>query len=75
MTDHIKNLQHERLVHLLVTLAVGLGALISFCFAALAKNTSLYVVTALLLLLFVPYIFHYYKLENTLQKLYKTKRK
>ena len=62
--------QHERLVHLLVTLAFALMELLS-ALAALVTGQPLAAVLALLLLvLLAPYIVHYYFLENETQKLY-----
>ena len=62
--------QHERLVHLLVTLAFALMELASAVAAVLAPQPILGVLALLLLVLLVPYIVHYYFLENETQKLY-----
>ncbi|HAM14860.1 MAG TPA: hypothetical protein DCP91_03150 [Eggerthellaceae bacterium] len=66
--------QHERLIHLLVTLAFALMELASAIAAMLAPAGSVQVLAAalavLLLVLLVPYIVHYYFLENETQKLY-----
>ena len=71
----IKNQQHERLVHLLVTLTVGLAGLIS-CFAFMAfPKIPLIVLCLILLPLFLAYIIHYRKLENHTQDCYKTLEK
>jgi len=62
--------QHERLIHLLVTL---LFAALTFASLALFLITYFWPVIALFVLflvLLVPYIFHYYHLENGVQKLY-----
>jgi len=66
----IKFLQHERLIHLLVTLAFGIKFLIAISFTLVTKSMILFVVDIILLSLLVPYIFHYFKLENGVQKLY-----
>jgi uncharacterized membrane protein len=66
----IKFLQHERLIHLLVTLAFGIKFVIAILFTLVTKSMILFVVDILLLSLLVPYIFHYFKLENGVQKLY-----
>jgi hypothetical protein len=64
------HLQIERLIHLLVTLTVGLAALIS-CLATMAyPMVPLYVLDAILMILFLAYILHYRKLENTAQSWY-----
>ena len=63
--------QHERLIHLLVTLAFALMELLSAIATILVPQQ---LVTLALLLLFlvllVPYIVHYYHLENGTQELY-----
>lgn len=62
--------QHERLVHLLVTLAFALMELASALVALCTQN----LVSALLMLMFLvllaPYLVHYYYLENETQRLY-----
>jgi len=63
--------QHERLIHLLVTLTFGLGFLMMMGVTVLTLNYILILVDLLLLTLLIPYIFHYFKLENGVQKLYK----
>jgi len=63
-------LQAERFVHLFVTLAFGLFFMIGFI--GYLSHASL-VYTALLVLmlvLLVPYIFHYFLLENAVQRWY-----
>jgi cell division protein FtsW (lipid II flippase) len=63
-------LQHERLVHLLVTLFFGLCTLLTLLFLVLHPQVPVGVLLALLLLLLVPYVVHYYKLENGVQRWY-----
>ena len=64
-------MQHERLIHLLVTLFFALFALIIFAVALLnSENILLWCEFILLVVLLVPYIFHYRLLENGVQKLY-----
>lgn len=62
--------QHERLVHLLVTLAFALmdlgAALVTICTARLEAVALM----LMFLVLLVPYVVHYYHLENETQKLY-----
>ena len=62
--------QHERLVHLLVTLAFAIMELGSAVAAMLAPSPLSAALMLLLLVLLVPYIVHYYFLENETQKLY-----
>ena len=56
--------QHERLVHLLVTLAFALMTLGSAVAAIVAPQIPTVALMMLLLVLLVPYIVHYYILEN-----------
>jgi len=62
--------QHERLIHLLVTLAISLFLLLVFGFLLVRPG----VLTAGLAILFFAletgYIIHYFKLENCIQRLY-----
>lgn len=59
--------QHERLIHLLVTLAFAVMTILSL----LMTVQELYFLPLfmLFLVLEVPYVFHYYRLENGVQKL------
>ena len=63
-------LQHERLVHLLVTLFFGLCTLVTLLFLVLHPQVPVGLLLVLLLLLLVPYVVHYYKLENGVQRWY-----
>ena len=62
--------QHERLIHLIVTMLFALMTILVFLLAV--TNFSLWTGVLLLLLLglLVPYIKHYWLLENGTQKLY-----
>lgn len=62
--------QHERLVHLIVTVTFAILTLISIVAALMVCNPALYVLTLLLVVLLIPYIMHYYTLENEVQKMY-----
>ena len=63
-------MQHERLIHLLVTLFFGLCTLLVLLFVVLHPRVPMGVLLLLLLALLVPYVAHYYKLENGLQRWY-----
>ena len=63
-------IQHERLIHLLVTLAVAILFMVSMMFSLVYQFVFLFLVDFLLLVLLIPYIFHYFKLENGVQKMY-----
>ncbi len=60
--------QHERLVHLIVTMSFGVFFLISMLL--IKVNWSFLFLSALFLSLLIPYIAHYYFLENSVQQLY-----
>lgn len=73
LKDHliqIKLFQHERLIHLIVTVFVGTMAILFLLFGLFLNNILLFLLFALTFLLFIPYILHYYFLENGVQKLY-----
>ena len=65
--------QHERLIHLMVTLFCALFLLLSI--GAIFLFPSEFLISALLLTaiffgLTIGYVFHYYFLENSVQKMY-----
>lgn len=64
-------MQHERLIHLLVTILFAL--LLFMCLIAffVSGNMGMLAAAVLMLALLVPYIAHYYFLENGVQKLYR----
>ena len=67
--------QHERLIHLIVTVLFAVLEIMSILgtviLSALEKgNIALALMTVLLLVLLIPYIRHYYILENEVQKMY-----
>ena len=62
--------QHERLVHLLVTLAFAVMTVISVSVVVISGYFPFLAVTFVLLILLIPYISHYYLLENEVQKMY-----
>lgn len=65
-----KYFQHERLIHLLVTL--GFALIIMYAFFLFINQTNPFYGVLLLILLFleIAYIVHYYHLENGVQKLW-----
>ena len=62
--------QHERLVHLIVTVLFGLATVITVPAYLMLQELSLLVLGGLFLVLLVPYIVHYFHLENGVQQLY-----
>ena len=61
--------QHERLIHLIVTMSFAIFFLLSLILVSI--NVYFLALSVLLLVLLVPYIAHYYFLENSTQELYK----
>ena len=66
----IEYLQHERLVHLLVTFSVALMVMGIAITSFFVEEILISFILGLLILLLIPYIGHYYKLENTVQTWY-----
>lgn len=63
--------QHERLIHLIVTGIFAIMTLIIFLYALTYTSLMIIILTGLFLILLVPYIRHYYILENGVQYMYK----
>ena len=68
--NKLTNLQHERLIHLLVTLFFGLIFVMTMELAIVFENEVLGIIGLGLSGLLVPYVWHYFKLENGVQKRY-----
>jgi protein-S-isoprenylcysteine O-methyltransferase Ste14 len=66
----IQWMQHERLIHLIVMLFVCLFFLLSLAFAVIRFSLPSIALTAIFFVLSVAYIFHYYRLENSVQRWY-----
>ena len=72
----IAEFQHERLIHLIITLFFGLFTLMQFAMIFFIQD-NYYIFWAVLLMAFIffvllfAYICHYYFLENSVQKMYK----
>ncbi len=71
----IKRIQHERLIHLLVTIFVGVVMALSILTTVITEKMLLVYLDVPLLILFTAYIFHYRFLENTTQKWYELEDK
>jgi hypothetical protein len=67
----IKFYQHERLVHFLVTIFVGISCILFLMSFVAFEMIGFGILFFITLFLFIPYIFHYYTLENGVQRLYK----
>lgn len=70
ITIKIGFFQHERLIHLIVTLAFALFEAMAFAGAMVSGMAAVYILAAAVLALLIPYIIHYYFLENGTQRLY-----
>lgn len=72
INDHLIKIsffQHERFIHLCVTLFYALFSLLSL--ALITIHPIFIIISALLFGFLIPYIFHYFYLENGVQYLYK----
>ena len=63
-------MQHERMIHLIVTMFVGLFMVLTILFVTLHPTVPLGVLALVLLGLFSAYIVHYFRLENGVQRWY-----
>lgn len=66
----IQFFQHERLIHLIVTVLFALMTIMTLVGMVISFHPSLIALLVALLILLVPYISHYYLLENGVQKMY-----
>lgn len=62
--------QHERLVHLIVTVTFAILTMLALAIYCIAEYMPMLALIVLLLVLLIPYIGHYYTLENEVQKMY-----
>ncbi len=69
--ERVEYLQHERLIHLLVTLAFAVFLMLALIIMVIKPGLWVLLITVLILILLIPYIFHYFYLENTVQNWYK----
>ncbi len=73
MEEHLKQIeffQHERLIHLMVTLTFALLAILSLILAYVSTQIATFALFFVILILLIPYIKHYYLMENETQKMY-----
>ncbi|MBR4112981.1 MAG: hypothetical protein IKK53_08130 [Ruminiclostridium sp.] len=71
LLTRIKFYQHERLIHLIVTMTFAIMTVISFFMLVTEGTAAAVLLSVLFLCLTVPYVMHYYFLENSVQALYK----
>ncbi len=63
--------QHERFIHLIVTMTFAIAAIMTLMGICITGYLPLTALMLLLLILLIPYIRHYYILENGTQTLYR----
>ena len=68
--EQIAFFQHERLIHLIVTALVAVLMVMCISIAIIAGQPSMFLLALPLFVLLVPYLGHYYLLENEVQKMY-----
>ena len=72
--EHLTQLgffQHERLVHLIVTVLFALLEVLSIIIVLVSGEVFSVILPIAVLILLIPYIRHYYILENEVQKMYR----
>lgn len=73
MQNHMIQIEffmHERLIHLIVTVLFAVGTFMTIFTYLIVENIGLLLLALLLIVLLIPYIKHYYLLENGVQKMY-----
>lgn len=61
---------HERLIHLIVTVTFAILAFLVFLYTINNFSVSMLLLIAALMILLIPYIKHYFLLENSVQDMY-----
>ncbi len=62
--------QHERLIHLIVTVTFALLEMLAIVLNVISDSLFTLLLPIVILILLIPYIRHYYILENEVQKMY-----
>ncbi len=70
LLERIGFYKHERFIHLIVMMAFAVFLLLSLIMYYVSQFVGVLALSALLLILLIPYIKHYYFLENSVQKMY-----
>ena len=71
--EHLTQLsffQHERLVHLIVTVTFAILEMLAVLIALLFPGIATLLLVIVVMVLLIPYIRHYFILENEVQKMY-----
>ena len=61
---------HERLIHLIVTVTFALLEMLAIVLSVISDSLFTLLLPVVILILLIPYIRHYYILENEVQKMY-----
>lgn len=61
---------HERLVHLIVMVLFAIATVISILYLNFSGEMVILALVLALFVLLIPYVMHYYLLENSVQKMY-----
>lgn len=61
---------HERFIHLIVTVIFALLTVMIFLYIMSNPQAMLFLLFLFFMILLIPYIKHYYLLENSVQKMY-----
>ena len=69
--DKISFMQHERIVHFLVTMMFSIIITVFMAVLIFTPNIPALILVTIILVLLIFYIKHYYFLENTVQKMYR----
>lgn len=69
--DKISFMQHERIVHFLVTMMFAVILTIFMSVLIFTENIAILLLVTIIIVLLGFYIKHYYFLENTVQRMYK----
>jgi hypothetical protein len=64
-------MQHERLIHLMVTLSFGIFLLLTLGYATLTNSLIALALSLMCLVMEAAYIIHFFLLENGVQRWYK----
>lgn len=63
--------QHERLIHLLVTILFAILTIAIFLYNMALPSIGMFILNLAFIILLIPYIKHYFFLENSVQYMYK----
>lgn len=61
---------HERLVHLIVMVLFAIGTIMCILYLNYSGDLIIFALVVALMVLLIPYVMHYYLLENSVQKMY-----